>query len=281
MSFTIEELVISRIAREMSGESIGIGATILSDIAMRVAKLLYAPDLMLIGGSYAAADSGVYPRTYNEEWSARGGAQLYMEWEDTFDIIRKGRFRIWMGPAQIDRSGSANMSVIGDWRKPKVQLVGARGLPDNLWGIPKFRFHMNRHTPRHFVEKVDFVCSLGYGRERTALNLTTGVPDTVISDLGVFNWDQNGDFKIVSLHPGVTFEILQKKTGFELKKPEAAIPTTPAPTASELDCIRNIVDPYGWRILASESASPDLLHEMQIAELKRTAPNSKPRPAAH
>lgn len=268
--FTLEELLIVRMAREMNGECIAIGATVLSDIAMRVAKTLYAPDLFLVGGSYAAADSIVHPKTYSEEWNAVPTSQLYMEWEDTFDLIRKGRFKVWIGPAQIDRDGNSNMSVIGDWRRPAVQLVGARGLPDNLWGIEKYYFHMVRHTPKHFVERVDFVCSLGYGAERTRLNLKTGFPGTVVSDLGVFGWDDYGQFEIQSLHPGVRFDVVQSRTGFKLKEPpDKNFPSTPPPTPDELECIRTIVDPHGWRRLDAASAPSQLLGELLKTEVER------------
>jgi acyl CoA:acetate/3-ketoacid CoA transferase beta subunit len=254
MHYTREELIIARMAREMKGERIGIGATILSDIAVRVAKLLYAPDLILLGGSYAAVDCDAQAIGVNEEWSGVPRSRVCLSWSDVFDIIRKGRFQIWMSPAQIDLRGNANMSVIGEWSRPRVQLVGARGLPDNLWGTERLLYHVKRHTPRHIVEKVDFICTLGFGRARDELNLCSGRPGLVVSDLGVFGWDAEGRFDVRTLHPGVTFAMLQERTGFKVAcGPNRNFSETEPPTADELECIRRVIDPRGWRAIESDT----------------------------
>ncbi|NLB87786.1 MAG: hypothetical protein GX790_00960 [Syntrophomonadaceae bacterium] len=49
--------------------------------------------------------------------------------------------------------------------------------------------------------------------------------------------------RIKSLHPGITVEIAQACTGFELLVPEGEIPVTPLPSAEELRILREEVDP--------------------------------------
>jgi len=50
--------------------------------------------------------------------------------------------------------------------------------------------------------------------------------------------------RLKSLHPGVTADEVQANTGFELVIPEK-VPTTPAPTAEELEIIRTRADHRG------------------------------------
>jgi glutaconate CoA-transferase subunit B len=52
--------------------------------------------------------------------------------------------------------------------------------------------------------------------------------------------------RIVSLHPGVTFDEVQENTGFALARVEGDIPVTPAPTAEQLAAIAEL-DPNNIR----------------------------------
>jgi glutaconate CoA-transferase subunit B len=147
---------------------------------------------------------------------------------------------------------------------PEVQLVGARGLPDNLWATDKFYYHIRRHTPKHLVDKVDFICALGYGAERDRLDLTTGRPEKVVTDLGVFRWDENHEFIVESLHPGVTLDHVQSQTGFRINGSSGS-QVTAVPTREELECIRNVVDPNGWRQIESANAPAGLMQQYLLS----------------
>jgi glutaconate CoA-transferase subunit B len=51
--------------------------------------------------------------------------------------------------------------------------------------------------------------------------------------------------RVKTLTPGVTFELAQQLTGFELVKPEGDIPETKLVTPEALQIIRTQVDPRG------------------------------------
>nr|HPJ36197.1 hypothetical protein [Spirochaetota bacterium] len=51
--------------------------------------------------------------------------------------------------------------------------------------------------------------------------------------------------RIKSLHPGVSPELAQLASGFELMKPDGEIPVTPVPTKEIIDILRKEVDPRG------------------------------------
>lgn len=265
---TLEELLIARMAKEFRGEAIGVGASILSDLAARLAKSLYAPDLFLMTASRAAADCDVHPKSLLDEWVLSQSARMGLGWQEMFDLIAHGKLQIWIGAVQIDRFGSSNISAIGPWAKPKVQLVGARGVPDDLWGCERLCYHIRRQTKRSFVEKVDFVCGLGNGPARDKIGGSPAKPGVVVSDLGVFDFEtDDGSMRIQSLHPGINFDDAQAKTGFALKRPDGVIPVTAQPTKEELSCIRDVIDPYGLRRLESDSGDDKLLRELWRREL--------------
>ncbi len=261
--YTLEELLISRMAREFRGNAMGVGATILSDLSARLAKALYVPDLFLTTGSRAAADCDVHAKALVDEWTLAGSGRMNLSWQEMFHLIAQGKLQIWIGTVQLDQYGASNISVIGPWAKPKAQLVGARGVPDDLWGCETLCYHIRRHTPRTIVSKVDFVC--GRGNEDgggPARPVRRAKPGLVVTDLGVFDFvGPGGSMRVVSLHEGVTLERVQEKTGFVVHV-EGEVPTTPAPTAEELRVIREVIDPHGLRRLESNEGGDELLMDL-------------------
>ncbi|MBC3192164.1 CoA-transferase [Pseudonocardia sp. C8] len=274
--YTVEEQVISVLAQIYRGEVIAVGATACAEIATRLAKVLYAPEIVLMaGGSMAGYDCAATPKALNDEWVSSETAVRGSDWIETFDLISAGKYAICMGPVQVDRTGSCNISVLGDWRRPKVALIGSRGIPDDMVRLEELTFHVRRHTPRSIVERVDFRCGLGFGPERDKIGLTLGEPRMLVTDLGVFDFDRTGaGMRVRSLHAGVTFDDVAAATGFELLPPDGEIPATPPPTAEELRLIREVIDPLGVRRLDAPAPPAGLLAELAEAErdLWTTAP---------
>lgn len=245
--FSNAELQIARMSREFKGEIMAIGSTPLANLATRVAKLVHDDDLVVNGGgSWAAWDAEISPTVGHDEYTERQTARGQYDWALVFDIIARDKFRIFVGPVQIDRTGAANISVVGDWQRPTVQLIGSRGLPDDLWRLARINFHVPRQTKRSLVEQVDFVSSFGNGPVRDDLGCTTGRPGVLVTDLAVFTWPDGGDIVIESLHPGVTADDVQANTGFDIEIP-ADVPETDRPTTEELHAIRSLVDPLRLR----------------------------------
>lgn len=261
--YTLEELLIARMSREFKGKRIGAGGTIIGDLSARLAKAVHEPELFLTTASRAAADCDVHPKSMSDEWLLSQTARINMDWQQLFHAIAQGRLQFWIGTVQIDRKGNSNISAIGPWDKPKAQLIGARGVPDDLWGCEKLDYSVRRHNRRSFVEKVDFVCGLGYGPERDMLSRKPAKPGVVVSDLGVFGFDAvTGNMRISSLHPGVSYDTVQQQTGFELPRPAGDIPVTAPPTELELKMLREVVDPLGFRRLESLDGSEQLTLEL-------------------
>ena len=96
---------------------------------------------------------------------------------------------------------------------------------------------------------MDFITSVGYlsgGDSRKEAGLIGNGPAAVISPWGVYDFHPASKrMRIKSLTPGVTFDLVQQLTGFELLKPEGDIPETKLITPEALEVVRTQVDPRG------------------------------------
>lgn len=247
--YALEELLISRMAKELKGEMVGGAATYCSMAAVKLAQSLYNPDLIDMSGGLHYFDSRAPMAFLSAESLGKGTAKARVSWEELFAMVFRQKFVVWVGPAQIDQNGNANISVIGDWKSPKAALIGARGLPDDSVHLRAMNYHVVDHSKRSFAPRVDFVCAVGFGAAREKAGVRDGCPGVVVSNLGVFDFDEaSGKMRLQSLHPGVSIEEVKEKTGFELLIP-SKIPETEPPTKEEVDLIRKQIDPLGLRFL--------------------------------
>ncbi|MEV3969988.1 CoA-transferase [Streptomyces sp. NPDC050698] len=199
-------------------------------IGARLARLTFAPDLLLTDGEAML----VRPDGTPEGW---------LPYREHLAWVTGGRRHVMMGASQIDRFGNQNISCVGDWERPRKQLLGVRGAPVNTLNNPT-SYWIPRHSRRVFVERVDMVCGVGY--DRAAGARYHRIP-RVVSDLGVFDFaTPDRSMRLASLHPGVTLARVREATGFELTVPDE-VPPTREPTGEELRLIREVLDPGGAR----------------------------------
>jgi glutaconate CoA-transferase subunit B len=96
---------------------------------------------------------------------------------------------------------------------------------------------------RAFVDKLDFVTSLGHGDgpgHRERLGVKTKGPTRVITDLCVMEPDSaTKELTVVAMHPGVTREQIAENTGWKVKFADK-VTETPAPSAKELEVLREL-----------------------------------------
>ncbi|MFF7043223.1 CoA-transferase subunit beta [Streptomyces massasporeus] len=212
------------------GEVLASPMGLIPSIGARLARLTFAPELLLTDGEALL----VRPDGTPEGW---------LPYREHLAWVTGGRRHVMMGASQIDRFGNQNISCIGDWERPRRQLLGVRGAPVNTLNNPT-SYWIPRHSRRVFVDRIDMVCGVGY--DRAAGARYHRIPQ-VVSDLGVFDFaTPDRSMRLASLHPGVTVEQVREATGFELTVPDA-VPATREPTDEELRLIREVVDPDGTR----------------------------------
>jgi acyl CoA:acetate/3-ketoacid CoA transferase beta subunit len=213
-------------------------------LGARLARLTFAPDLVLTDGE-AALMVGAPPIATPPSELRREAAMTY---RNVFDVVWSGRRHIMMMASQIDRYGNQNISAIGPHAKPKVQLVGVRGAPGNSVNHPT-SYWVPDHSTRTFVEQVDVVSGVGYSRAAEAGAGATRFHDVrrVVSNLGVFDFETpDHRMRLHSYHPGVTVDDIVAATAFELTVPDD-VTETRLPTPEEIDLIRVVLDPGSLR----------------------------------
>jgi acyl CoA:acetate/3-ketoacid CoA transferase beta subunit len=213
-------------------------------LGARLAKRTFTPDLVLTDGDAALMEGAPPLGTKPGELVL----ESHMPYRKVFDVVWSGRRNLIMMASQIDRTGNQNISAIGEWAKPKAQLVGVRGAPGNTVNHPT-SYWVPNHSTRSFVEQVDVVSGVGYERAATAGPAATKFHEIryVISNLGVFDFETPDHvMRLRSVHPGVEVEEIVTATGFELQIP-AVVPETRLPTPEELALIRDVLDPRSLR----------------------------------
>jgi len=220
------------------GEILASPIGLIPTIGARLARATFAPDLLLSDGE-AMLTQGT--------WAIGAAPPVIEGWVPyrfVFDVLYAGKRHVMMGPSQIDRYGNANISAIGDYRRPTVALLGVRGAPGNTVHHPT-SYWVPRHGPRSFVSTVDMVSGVGYDRAAAAGPAASRFHEVrrVVSNLGVFDFaTPDHRMRLVSVHPGVTVDDVRAATGFELAV-DGDVPTTRLPSEEELRLIREVIDP--------------------------------------
>ncbi|MGW2366987.1 CoA-transferase subunit beta [Streptomyces sp. NPDC001667] len=220
------------------GEILATPMGVVPLIGARLARLTFAPDLLLTDGeAMLIADVPALgePAAAVEGW---------LPFRRHLALVTGGRRHVMMGASQLDRYGNQNISCVGDWSRPARQLLGVRGAPANTLNNPT-SYWIPRHSPRVLVEKVDMVCGVGYDRAAAAGPSATRFHHIrrVVTDLAVLDFETpDRTMRVRSLHPGVTAGELRAATGFRLDVPDHT-PRTRSPTAEELRLIRDVLDP--------------------------------------
>jgi glutaconate CoA-transferase subunit B len=229
------ELMAVAMARSFrNGEVVVIGAVpSLPLAACRLAKALHAPRLSyVVGGSGTVNPAPASLPAQSCDPVLRGGpctlplpdVVLLEGRGDAFDVFCAGGL-------QIDAHGNCNLVCIGEPARPKLRGPGSVGLPF-LLAVKRVVIYTTAHTPRTFVERVDFVSGAG---DRAEL---------VVTPLATMDFDrETRRMRLASTHPGVSVEEARAATGFELVVPPS-VPETPAPSDEELAVLRRL-DPEG------------------------------------
>jgi glutaconate CoA-transferase subunit B len=216
-------------------------------LATLLAKETHAPNLL-----YFTILGTINPQPNPRPFST-GDPHLFDKCENAitfpeiFDLANNGRMDVaFLGGVQIDQFGSLNMSIIGNNpAHPKVRLPGGAGGPLMIRTFRRIVSWRPNHSKRNLVEQVQFVTSPGW--ISAAEGHRHGGPDVIVTDLCVFQFSRKlWRICLKSLHPGVTLEQVEAKTGFSFDTPKQ-IPETTPPTEKEIKVISVQIDPDGIR----------------------------------
>ncbi|MBV8954234.1 MAG: CoA-transferase subunit beta [Solirubrobacterales bacterium] len=225
---TTAEVQTVAAARSLVGKRscfIGVGRPSMAAI---LARMVHNPELVLV---YESGTIGAKP--YRIPLSIGDGelaetADAVVSVPEMFNYwIGPGRIQVaFLGAAQIDRHANLNTTVIGDYEHPRTRLPGAGGAPEIATGCSEVMV-IAPHSPRTFVERLDFLTTTG------------GRTTQVITDLGVLE-PLDGELTLTRLHPGIEVEQAREATGWPLRVLDELEITAP-PTDEELSALRGLV----------------------------------------
>ena len=239
----VQTIVAARRLRQTKTVFIGVGRP---STAALLARMVHNPELVLV---YESGTIGAKP--FHIPLSIGDG-----ELAETADAIVSvpEMFNYWIGPgridvaflgaAQIDRHANLNSTVIGHYAHPKTRLPGAGGAPEIAASCGEV-IVIAPHAKRTFVEKLDFVTTVGHGEgpgSRERLGFRGRGPTAVITDLGVLEPEPEAcELVLAQVHPGVEVEQVCGATGWELRVADELRSTEP-PTDEELTKLRELLE---------------------------------------
>jgi glutaconate CoA-transferase subunit B len=245
VNWSPDELMTVNAARALAGARtcfVGIG---LPSAAANLARRTAVPDLVLIYESGTLGSKPVRLPLSIGDGELADTADGVVSVPEIFNYwLQAGRIDVgFLGAAQVDRYANINTTVID--RGPdrsEGRLPGAGGAPEIAASCGKVLMVL-RHSRRNFVEKLDFVTTVGHGfgpGDRERLGLLGAGPVAVITDLGVLRPDPaTAELTLTHVHPGVTVEQVREATGWELKV-AAEVGVTDPPQDAELAALREL-----------------------------------------
>ena len=240
-TYTADEMMAVAAARRLRDGTVcfvGIG---LPSRAANLARATHAPGCVLIYESGAIGAKPEHLPLSIGDGELAETADAVVSVPEIFSYWLQGGWIDvgFLGAAQIDVHGNLNSTVIGDYEQPKVRLPGAGGAPE-IAAWCRETFVMLRQTPRTFVERLDFLTTVGHpGKSGSPTGRQRGVGVTfVVTDLGVLEPDPGTrELVMTELYPDVTADHARDATGWELKTAAELRPVQP-PTTEELEALR-------------------------------------------
>jgi len=207
-NFDIANFLVLNLSKEIEGGMMIVQGTA-TFIPMAATSLaMKEKKIELVGGFYSNPEMSLkIPSTFCSENYSGGKAHLGLS--GFLDLLQNRKVDLeFLRPAQVDKFGNINNTVIEEYNNPKVRLPGGMGIDDVMHFIKKIVLYIPNHNLRTFVEKVDFKTSSGWDKGKG--------PDKIITNLCVFEFpDKN--ITLTAINPNYSVEEVQKQTGFKFK----------------------------------------------------------------
>jgi acyl CoA:acetate/3-ketoacid CoA transferase beta subunit len=241
---TLAEICVVACAEAWRGDGAILASPmgVIPTLGARLAQLTFEPDLLLTDG-----EATLLRPAAGDDASERI-VEGWLPFREVFTMLAAGKRHVMMGAAQLDQFGNQNISCIGDWARPKAQLLGVRGAPGNTVNHP-VSYWVPKHSRRVFVDQVDMASGVGYDRAKGLSGRTAGFHELrrVVTNLAVLDFGgPEHSMRLRAVHPGVSVSDVAEATGFLLAAPYQ-VPHTRRPTAAEVTLIREHLDPDGRR----------------------------------
>jgi len=253
--FILPELMAIQIAHQVRDDDIVFAGTGLPMVGIMTANMLNAPHALLIyeagicDGKTMHVPMSVCDQRAANMSSTLGGLV------DTFGFyLQQGFVSLgFLGGAAIDKYGGVNVTSIGDYWKPTHRFTGSGGNSD-IGTMAKRVAYIILQEKRRFLERNEYTTTPGWwcwdfkkNEWKPKKEVWKGTPfadsgpEAVVTNMGVYKFDKNGEIYLESCHPGVTVAQVKENCGFDLNVKNMKGETKP-PTYRELFVLREFVD---------------------------------------
>lgn len=255
---TLAEAMIFQIALSIEDNILafhGYGSPLVQ-CALFLAKQRHAPNMVLIAGAtYGVNPNPVFLTPTSNDWSMDRYALCHLDIGELFDLAAQGRLgRMFLSGLQIDAYGNLNVTKLGGDKTLKLKLPGGGGGCNlscdaqkvTLWtGAHRVLPDQQGRRRYRLVNQCDFVTSVGHrtveGTKRSDMDYQGSGPDSLITELGVFDFDISGHARLQALYPDVSLNDIQQNTEFDFPVSET-LTDVPLPDPEAVEFIR-LFDP--------------------------------------
>lgn len=253
--FKPSDLLACAAAREVKDGEIVFAGTGLPMLAIMLAQQTTAPTSVCIYESGSIDGRPIDLPTSVADARCSYQAAVADGLTDVFGQLQSGLVDLaYLGGAEVDQYGNINTTFIGG---PKGKRLTGSGGNSDIHSLAKRSVLImpQINQKRRFVERVSYITSPGWRIPRWPdMKLVPkqevygpafrGGPAAVISDMGVYRFDENGVMYLDTVHPGFTPEDCHDNCCFDLNISRCK-GETPTPTYEELELLHNTIDPEG------------------------------------
>lgn len=249
------DLLAVAASREVKDGEIVFAGTGLPLVAIKLAQYTEAPTAVCIFESGAVDGRSIdLPTSVGDArcvYQAACSAGLI----DVFGQLQSGRVDLaYLSGAEIDIYGNINCTFMGG--PGGKRLTGSGGNSD-IHSLAKrsVLIMLQLNEKRRWVERVSYITSPGWRiphwpdkewvpKQEVYGDAFSGGPAAIISDMGVYRFDEQGEIYLDTYHPGFTPEDCRENCMFDLNISRVKGETL-TPTYEELDILYKQIDPEG------------------------------------
>ncbi|WP_027944934.1 3-oxoadipate--succinyl-CoA transferase [Amycolatopsis taiwanensis] len=241
------EFLAAVAARQLVGKQRVFAGVGLPTLAVDLARRTVNPDLELV---YESGICGAQPEGLAEGIADSvlvSGAAAVLGMPALFGyVLQGGHIDVgFLGAAQVDRWGSLNTSVIGDWDQPRVRLPGGGGATEIMPNAGECIVVLRRHDPGALPARLDFCTSpspvRAHAEDPRMVPPGHGV-STVITPMAVLRRPEKlGELVVSEVHPGLTVDEVRAATGWDIPVADD-VRETERPTVEQIRLLREEID---------------------------------------
>jgi glutaconate CoA-transferase subunit B len=249
------DLLATAASREVNDGEIVFAGTGLPLVAIKLAQYTKAPTAVCIYESGAVDGRSIDLPTSVGDARCTYQAACSAGLIDVFGQLQSGRVDLaYLSGAEIDIYGNINCTFMGG--PTGKRLTGSGGNSD-IHSLAKrsVLIMLQLNEKRRWVERVSYITSPGWKiphwpdkewvpKQEVYGDAFAGGPSAVISDMGVYRFDEKGEIYLDTYHPGFTPEECRDSCSFDLNISRVKGETL-TPTYEEIDILYNKIDPEG------------------------------------